>query len=527
MRLTAATGHFGGTFAHADGTAASYIGVILQKGTNRRGFGHFIPGKPKVITGSGQSGAVTLKTKFNPRLTLVISEFMANNETTIADEDGAFSDWIEIYNPGLDDVDLTDWCLTDSATTLSKWRFPAVTLGSRQFMLVWASSKNRRVPGQPLHTNFNLSAGGEYLALVRPDGVAVEHEFSPMYPAQANDESYGINFTGRALASQGTAVKYRVPTNDSLGTTWTARDFADSSWSNGKTGLGFGVGVPGFTVRQVAARSGFGGVNSIATCEAVLALPKGHANILSEATVIAPMINFLGDGSDGNYGDNAALPNGTAEPYAFKATGIITIPTTGSYVFGLNSDDGGRIRIDGTAVMTDDSNHGPQDNLGAPVTLTAGPHTVEIIMWEGGGGDCVEFFAKAGTDTTWNADFKLVGGPGGLPVVTTPITATGSASSFIGTHLQAAMRSKNASCYLRMPFTATGISSLTGLTLQMRYNDGFVAYLNGTEVARRNAPATPVFDSAATGNRSATETLTSLRRSHCLLPAGMCWRCMG
>jgi uncharacterized repeat protein (TIGR01451 family) len=509
MRLTAATGHFGGTFAHADGTAASYIGVILQKGTNRRGFGHFIPGKPKVITGSGQSGAVTLKTKFNPRLTLVISEFMANNETTIADEDGAFSDWIEIYNPGLDDVDLTDWCLTDSATTLSKWRFPAVTLGSRQFMLVWASSKNRRVPGQPLHTNFNLSAGGEYLALVRPDGVAVEHEFSPMYPAQANDESYGINFTGRALASQGTAVKYRVPTNDSLGTTWTARDFADSSWSNGKTGLGFGVGVPGFTVRQVAARSGFGGVNSIATCEAVLALPKGHANILSEATVIAPMINFLGDGSDGNYGDNAALPNGTAEPYAFKATGIITIPTTGSYVFGLNSDDGGRIRIDGTAVMTDDSNHGPQDNLGAPVTLTAGPHTVEIIMWEGGGGDCVEFFAKAGTDTTWNADFKLVGGPGGLPVVTTPITATGSASSFIGTHLQAAMRSKNASCYLRMPFTATGISSLTGLTLQMRYNDGFVAYLNGTEVARRNAPATPVFDSAATGTRSATETLTS------------------
>jgi uncharacterized repeat protein (TIGR01451 family) len=509
MRLTAATGQFSGNFAHTDGTGAGYTGVILQKGTNRRGFGHFITGAPKVFTGAGESGAVTLKTKFNPRLTLAISEFMANNESAITDEDGAFSDWIEIYNPGLEDVDLTDWCLTDSANTLSKWRFPGVTLGARQFMLVWASSKNRRVPGQPLHTNFNLTAGGEYLALVRPDGVTVEHEFSPMYPAQANDESYGINFTGRALATQGTAVKYRVPRNDSLGTTWTSRDFADSSWSNGRTGLGFGVGVPGFTVRQVAARPDFGPVDSIATCEALLALPKGHANILSEATVIAPMINFLGDGSDGNYGDNAALPNGTAEPYAFKATGIIIIPTTGSYVFGLNSDDGGRIKIDGTAVMTDDSNHGPLDNLGAPVTLTAGPHTVEVIMWEGGGGDCVEFFAKAGTDTAWNADFKLVGSPGGLPVVTVPITATGSASSVIGTHLQAAMVSKNASCYLRMPFTVTGVSSLTGLTLQMRYNDGFVAYLNGTEVARRNAPATPVFDSTATGSRSAAETLTT------------------
>jgi uncharacterized repeat protein (TIGR01451 family) len=509
IQLTAARGQFGGTFQHSDGTSAAYTGVILQKGVNRRGFGHFITSQPKVISGSGQSGVVSLKTKFNPRLTLVISEFMANNETTIADEDGAFSDWIEIYNPGLDDVDLTDWCLTDNATTLAKWRFPAVTLGSRQFMLVWASSKNRRVPGQPLHTNFNLSAGGEYLALVRPDGVTVEHEFSPIYPAQANDESYGINFTGRALLAEGAAAKYRVPANDSLGTSWTAKDFADRAWTAGKTGLGFGVGVPGFTVRQVAAKPAFGGVNSIATCEALLALPKGHPNILSEATVIAPMINFLGDGSDGNYGDNAVLPNGTAEPYAFKATGIITLPTAGSYVFGLNSDDGGRIKIDGVAVMTDDSNHGPQDNLGAPVTLAAGTHTVEIIMWEAGGGDCVEFFAKAGTDTTWNADFKLVGSPDGLPVVTAPLTNTATASSVIGTNLRSAMVGKNASCYVRVPFTVTGISSLTGLTLQMRYNDGFVAYLNGTEVARRNAPATPTFNSIATGTRSAAETLTT------------------
>ena len=44
----------------------------------------------------------------------------------------------------------------------------------------------------------------------------------------------------------------------------------------------------------------------------------------------------------------------------------------------------GRIKIDGTTVMTDDTNHGPQDHLSAPVNLTAGPHTVEIMMWEGG-----------------------------------------------------------------------------------------------------------------------------------------------
>ncbi len=509
MKLTTTTGQFTGSFTHRDGAVANYTGVILQKGTNRRGFGHFLTAKPKVITGAGQSGVVSLKTKFNPRLTLVISEFMANNASTIADEDAAFSDWIEIYNPGLEEVNLTDWYLTDSASLLSKWRFPNVTLASREFIIVWASSKNHRTPGQPLHTNFNLSAGGEYLALVRPDGVTVEHEFSPVYPAQANDESYGINFTGTALLSQGTAVKYHVPTNATLGTTWTAKDFADSSWTSGKTGIGFGVGVPGFTVRQVAAKPAFGGVNSIATCEALLALPKGHANILSEATVIAPLINYVGDGSDGNYADGAALPNGTAEPYAFKATGILTIPAAGSYVFGLNSDDGGRIKIDGIAVMRDDTNHGPEDHLSAPVTLTEGPHTVEVIMWEGAGGDCVEFYAKAGTDTAWNTDFKLVGSAGGLPVVTIPLTATGAASSVISTNVQATMRTKNASCYMRLPFTATSVSSLTGLTLRMRYNDGFIAYLNGTEVARRNTPMITAFDSAAILARSATETLTA------------------
>ncbi|MCX6854026.1 MAG: chitobiase/beta-hexosaminidase C-terminal domain-containing protein, partial [Verrucomicrobia bacterium] len=509
LRFIPNTGSYQGSIQLVEGLAASsYQGVILQKGINRRGFGHFLSSKPKVSNGSGQGGVVSFKTLFNPRLQLVISEFMANNESTISDVDGDFSDWIEIYNPGTEAVDLENWCLTDSATDLSKWRFPDITLASRQFLVVWASGKNRTNPVLPLHTNFSLSSSGEYLALVRPDGVTVEHHFSPMYPAQANDESYGINFTGRSLLSQKASVKYRVPTNATLGTTWTAPEFADSSWSSGKTGLGFGIGVPGFTVRQVAAKGEFGGVNSIATCEALLALPKGHANILSEATVIAPLINYVGDGGDGNYPDNLVLPNGTAEPYAFKATGVITIPVTGSYVFGLNSDDGGRIKIDGVAVMTDDSNHGPVDNLSAPITLTAGPHSVEIIMWEGGGGDCVEFFAKAGTDTVWNADFKLVGSVGGLAVVTTPLNASGSSSELVGTNLDAAMRNKNSSVFVRLPFTATGVSSLTGLSLNMRYNDGFVAYLNGTEVVRRNAPLNPVFDSAATTTRSALEALT-------------------
>ena len=48
---------------------------------------------------------------------------------------------------------------------------------------------------------------------------------------------------------------------------------------------------------------------------------------------------------------------------------------------------------------------------------------------------------------------------------------------------------------------------LDSLAMELQYNDGFVAYLNGTEVARRNAPASTNWNSAATTNRSDEESL--------------------
>ena len=87
----------------------------------------------------------------------VITEFMADNVSFSADEDGAYSDWIEIHNPGAAPLVLTDWALTDDAANLTKWKFPAVTVQPGEFLVVWASAKNKRTPELPLHTNFSLS----------------------------------------------------------------------------------------------------------------------------------------------------------------------------------------------------------------------------------------------------------------------------------------------------------------------------------------------------------------------------------
>jgi hypothetical protein len=120
-----------------------------------------------------------------------ISEFMANNNKTLRDRDGEYSDWIEIHNAGGVSVSLSGWYLTDSRNLRAKWQFPAVTLAPNGYLLVFASGKDRAVAGTELHTNFRLDAGGEYLALVMPDAVTVASDFNSDFPEQFADISYG------------------------------------------------------------------------------------------------------------------------------------------------------------------------------------------------------------------------------------------------------------------------------------------------------------------------------------------------
>ena len=121
----------------------------------------------------------------------VLSEFLARNDTGIVDEDGDRSDWIEVHNPSSAPVDLSGWRLTDDAGDLAKWTFPAEVLGPGDHLVVFASDKDRAVAGLPLHTNFRLSTGGEYLALVDPTGQPVT-AYAPTYPAQSADVSFGL-----------------------------------------------------------------------------------------------------------------------------------------------------------------------------------------------------------------------------------------------------------------------------------------------------------------------------------------------
>jgi hypothetical protein len=119
---------------------------------------------------------------------IAINEVMASNATTIADEDGDYEDWLELYNYGDVAINLGGYGLSDNYDNPFKWVFPSVTIASGEYMLIWTSGKNRAVPGNPLHTNFSIGTEGEEITLTEPSGILIDELTPTSIPT---DYSYG------------------------------------------------------------------------------------------------------------------------------------------------------------------------------------------------------------------------------------------------------------------------------------------------------------------------------------------------
>lgn len=112
---------------------------------------------------------------------MCINEFMAYNIGPDADENGEFSDWLELYNTGATAVDLYGCGVSDDAQDLFKWVFPACVVPPRGFVRIFASGKNRGTT--PLHTNFRLAAQGDAIYLTARDGRPIDALETGVMPA--------------------------------------------------------------------------------------------------------------------------------------------------------------------------------------------------------------------------------------------------------------------------------------------------------------------------------------------------------
>jgi hypothetical protein len=100
---------------------------------------------------------------------IVINEFMAGNTSYMADQDGEYDDWVELFNPGSESVLLTGMFLTDSRGDRKKWRFSQqdLYLDPGAYLTVWCDGDTSQ---SGYHTNFRLSGQGEFIGLFAQDG---------------------------------------------------------------------------------------------------------------------------------------------------------------------------------------------------------------------------------------------------------------------------------------------------------------------------------------------------------------------
>jgi hypothetical protein len=114
----------------------------------------------------------------SPTTGIMINEIMTQNTNFISDENGEYDDWVELYNAGQNDINLTGYYLTDDINNPNKFPLPAVTLGVGDFLLIWLDDDLEQ---GPLHASFRMGATDNTLWLMRTQtGVLrIQDGFSP------------------------------------------------------------------------------------------------------------------------------------------------------------------------------------------------------------------------------------------------------------------------------------------------------------------------------------------------------------
>ena len=122
-----------------------------------------------------------------------INEVVSSN-SMYTDEDGDTPDWLEIHNFGTEVVSMNGWTLSDDSNDLGKWTFPNSTLAPNEYLLLWASSKDRSAISYP-----------------------------------------------RTLVNQGDEFKFLIPTSEP-NANWNSLNYDASNWTSGPSGFGYADG---------------------------------------------------------------------------------------------------------------------------------------------------------------------------------------------------------------------------------------------------------------------------------------------
>ncbi|MBM3846999.1 MAG: hypothetical protein FJ405_12030, partial [Verrucomicrobia bacterium] len=483
-----------------------------------------------------------------------ISEFLADNASGILDADRDHSDWIEIANPDAHPVDMTGWRLTDDPQQTSKWIFPSgVRIPGGGRLIVFASGKNRRNPTQELHTGFSLRKEGEYLGLYPPNQPGASSEFSPAYPPQLTDVSFGVGFESATPppVPLGAPARIRIHPQGGTALDWTGHPskepFPDSGWIQGFSSVGYDDPT-NEVARPLLAYWGFNEIG-----EGGKAMDGSGRN--NHGTPISPASHTVfGGGRTGRSGDRAmdfgsggkgaSVRIPTAESGAFDLLRQLDQATVSLWAWG-----GPQLPANNTVIWFD-SGSPAGDSRNFMVHLpwsdsviyfdTAGccggdtriaRQELDSSKWKGRWNHYV-FVKNRSRKEIWQNGTLWHSGEGASPLNNIQSLWLGSAPQgavsypgklddvaiwagalsanniqalasglspllvgtyrqFILTDLSPTMRGVSATAQIRIPFLLPQATSTPeAWRLRVRYDDGFVAWLNGELLVSRNVSPT-------------------------------------
>ncbi|MBL7187570.1 MAG: CotH kinase family protein [Phycisphaerae bacterium] len=476
---------------------------------------------------------------------LYITEFMAANRGALSDGDGRFSDWIEIYNAASAPVNLAGWHLTDNPEDLSRWTFPGSTeLAARSYLLVFASGRNADGSAYVdatghLHTNFRIDKDGGYLALVAPDGKTVVHAYED-YPLQARDVAYGLPQRVDSLVPAFTESAFHVPCAGDQGELWTDLEYADSFWTRGWTGIGFGTtsAVTAGLLARWPLDEGAGVIvgDEVSEYHGVLVGAPGPTWVQGHEDE-GTALRF--DGQTGNYVDfgNVDINIGSsftlacwvnAPAAALGRYGVLLAKgpkNAGHYELYLNGSTGGGRTNGGAAMYVPDlgdfwSGYVVPDGTWHHLAWVYDGASVSFYA----DGQLCRTFRASGEVTPETAPLKIGAlADGGLPFlgrlddIRIHATALSPAQvqsltdgrvADLKTDVAAEMLGVNSTLWMRLEFACSDPAAYDFLLLRLKYADGFVAYLNGAKVAQDSAPQDVTWCSAALTARSVASVET-------------------
>ena len=163
---------------------------------------------------------------------IIINEFMASNVTIFPEmyDFDDYSDWIELYNPNEEAVNLQSVFLTDNFDIPTKWKLPENTvIEPGGFLIIWCDDFNE-VPERSYirpywpwdefltkhyHTNFKLNKDGENIGI---------------FQAEESTDT---------LIHKGSSWTY-LDNGSNQGASWIYNDFNDSEWNEGTAEFGYG-----------------------------------------------------------------------------------------------------------------------------------------------------------------------------------------------------------------------------------------------------------------------------------------------